>query len=401
MKFSSIFYSITFIFTLSSGIIFLAFLWLMDYDQENYTRDTKYSIVSRATLMHLNGLLSDNEYAEQIKDFAMPEVTEGRDEILAKATMLDTVQRDIGTGSILEYKRLHYLRLDFGDQTYLLVDDTYQPYRYVIIKAIFWLVFGILVATYVFVIRKIKPLRKLKRQIDRFAAGDLDVKNVSTGSDEISEVAEAFYNAVTQIKLLNSSRQLFLRNIMHELKTPITKGRITAEMIEKGKYQERLIGVFERLESLINEFATVERAASGFANLNTTLCLVRDIIDEALDIAMAESSSVSVDLRGEASVQADFKLLAIAFKNMIDNGLKYSSDRHVAIVAGFDAVRFITNGSPLENDLDYYTQPFTQGSNAKKSFGLGLYIVANIVKAHKFKFEYEYANGQNIFKIIF
>lgn len=64
---------------------------------------------------------------------------------------------------------------------------------------------------------------------------------------KISEVADAFYMAVMQIKKLNSSRQLFLRNIMHELKTPITKGRITAEMIQKDKYQERLINVFEKV----------------------------------------------------------------------------------------------------------------------------------------------------------
>ena len=84
-----------------------------------------------------------------------------------------------------------------------------------------------------------------------------------TGNDEISEVADAFYTAVMQIKKLNESRQLFLRNIMHELKTPITKGRITAEMIPEDKYQKRLISVFEKLEELINEFAAVEEATSG------------------------------------------------------------------------------------------------------------------------------------------
>ena len=81
-----------------------------------------------------------------------------------------------------------------------------------------------MLAAYIFVIYKIKPLRKLKRQIVKFANGELDgVQNVGNGKDEISEVSEAFYGAVCQIKALNDSRHLFLRNIMHELKNALSQ----------------------------------------------------------------------------------------------------------------------------------------------------------------------------------
>ena len=86
-----------------------------------------------------------------------------------------------------------------------------------------------MLAAYIFVIYKIKPLRKLKRQIVKFANGELDgVQNVGNGKDEISEVSEAFYGALPD-QGANDSRHLFLRNIMHELKTPITKGLIAAQ----------------------------------------------------------------------------------------------------------------------------------------------------------------------------
>lgn len=55
---------------------------------------------------------------------------------------------------------------------------------------------------------------------------------------------------------------------MHELKTPITKGLLTLEMIEDNKYKERLNGVFTRLEILINEFAAIEQITSGAAFIN-------------------------------------------------------------------------------------------------------------------------------------
>ncbi|EAI4414931.1 MULTISPECIES: ArsS family sensor histidine kinase [Campylobacter] len=401
MKFSSIFYTITLIFAIATTSIFLAFLWLMDYDKQNYTRElnTKYSVVARATLLYMSELIDENEYKSQIQNFEMPEIKNQKlkSEILTNASILEEISADIGSSAILFFKKRNYLKIVHKDTTLLLQDNNYQPYRYDIIKVIFGLVFFILLITYIFIIRKIKPLRKLKRQIDKFASGNLNIKNVSTGNDEISEVADAFYNAVMQIKSLNQSRQLFLRNIMHELKTPITKGRITAEMIEKTKNQERLINVFERLESLINEFAALERVTSGIAIENSKLYKIVDIIDEAADIAMAEKSLITINAIDDVSINGDFKLLSIAFKNMIDNGIKYSDDKHINITITNKNIKFITKGDKLEQELNYYIEPFTQGSNAKKSFGLGLYIVDNILKSHNLNLEYCYKNGLNIF----
>ena len=286
MKRSSVFYTITFIFALALTSIFLAFLWLMDYDKQNYARElnAKYSTIARNQLFLMSGIINEKEYERQTGDFKMPEITneQQKEEILANATVLEEISADIGSSAIMIYQNHHYLKVQHVDKILLLKDNDYQPYRYDIIKIIFLLVAIILLAAYVFVIRKLKPLRKLKRQIAKFAAGEIDeVQNVSSGNDEISEVAEAFYDAVSQIKNLNASRKLFLRNIMHELKTPITKGRLAAEMIEKSKNQERLVSVFIKLENLINEFAAVEQVTSNIALNNTKICRIDDIIDEA------------------------------------------------------------------------------------------------------------------------
>lgn len=399
MKFSSIFYSITFMFIFSLFCISSAFIWLMEYDKNNYTRElnTKYSIVAQSTLMKLNGFITQNEYEEQIKDFQMPEIFSSKEEIIKNANILQEIEKTIGTATILEYKNKHYLKLTHDEKEYLLHNDTYEPYRYLVIKIVYWLIFSVFMITYVFVIRKIKPLRKLKRQINKFAKGDLDIVNASVGKDEISEVSEAFYEAVLQIKRLGKSRQLFLRNIMHELKTPITKGRITAEMLEDNKYKDRLINVFERLEILINEFAAIEKISSGSSQINEIKCNVQDIIDEAVDMGMVEKNLIDFNIV-DISVQADFKLLSIAFKNLIDNALKYSN-KLLVNVKEEKIIEFNSPGKPLEKDLEYYTRPFTQGKNAKSSFGLGLYLVNSIIEAHEYKFYYVHEDGYNKFII--
>ncbi|WP_314069415.1 ArsS family sensor histidine kinase [Campylobacter showae] len=402
MKRSSVFYTITFIFALALTSIFLAFLWLMDYDKQNYARElnAKYSTIARNQLFLMSGIINEKEYERQTGDFKMPEITNERqkEEILANATVLEEISADIGSSAIMIYQNHHYLKVQHVDKVLLLKDNDYQPYRYDIIKIIFLLVAIILLAAYVFVIRKLKPLRKLKRQIAKFAAGEIDeVQNVSSGNDEISEVAEAFYDAVCQIKNLNASRKLFLRNIMHELKTPITKGRLAAEMIEKSKNQERLVSVFIKLENLINEFAAVEQVTSSIALNNTKICRIDDVIDEALDIAMVDPGQVTINKLEDVSLNADFKLLAIAAKNMIDNALKYSPNKHVNITITRESIKFINEGERLSKELRHYVEPFTKGESAQKSFGLGLYIVENIIKAHKLTLSYEYKNELNVF----
>ena len=402
MKRSSVFYTITFIFALALTSIFLAFLWLMDYDKQNYARElnAKYSTIARNQLFLMSGIINEKEYERQTGDFKMPEITneQQKEEILANATVLEEISADIGSSAIMIYQNHHYLKVQHVDKVLLLKDNDYQPYRYDIIKIIFSLVAIILLAAYVFVIRKLKPLRKLKRQIAKFAAGEIDeVQNVSSGNDEISEVAEAFYDAVCQIKNLNASRKLFLRNIMHELKTPITKGRLAAEMIEKSKNQERLVSVFIKLENLINEFAAVEQVTSSIALNNTKICRIDDIIDEALDIAMVDPGQVTISKLEDVNLNADFKLLAIAAKNMIDNALKYSPNKHVNITITRESIKFINEGERLSKELRHYVEPFTKGESAQKSFGLGLYIVENIIKAHKLTLIYEYKNGLNVF----
>ena len=402
MKRSSVFYTITFIFALALTSIFLAFLWLMDYDKQNYARElnAKYSTIARNQLFLMSGIINEKEYERQTGDFKMPEITneQQKEEILANATVLEEISADIGSSAIMIYQNHHYLKVQHVDKVLLLKDNDYQPYRYDIIKIIFSLVAIILLAAYVFVIRKLKPLRKLKRQIAKFAAGEIDeVQNVSSGNDEISEVAEAFYDAVSQIKNLNASRKLFLRNIMHELKTPITKGRLAAEMIEKSKNQERLVSVFIKLENLINEFAAVEQVTSNIALNNTKICRIDDIIDEALDIAMVDPGQVTISKLEDVNLNADFKLLAIAAKNMIDNALKYSPNKHVNITITRESIKFINEGERLSKELRHYVEPFTKGESAQKSFGLGLYIVENIIKAHKLTLGYEYKNGLNVF----
>ncbi len=397
----SIFYSITFISIISVVSIILAFIFLMDYDKQNYTEklNNKYTLVAKATLFHLNNFITEKELEKQVKNYNMKEVSDKKlkAKIIKKAKVLQKIVAKIGSTAILVYENNNYLLIEHEDTVLLLKDMDYQPYRYHTIRGIFALVLLIIITGYILTIRRIKPLRKLRREMDKFARGDLNISCASDGEDEISQVSNSFQNAVNQINKLNQSRQLFLRNIMHELKTPITKGRISVEMIENSKQKQRLITVFEKLELLINEFVSIEQITSGEGLRNIKPYRLSDIIDEAIDLAMLNTNQVSINIEKNLILNVDFRLFTTAIKNILDNGIKYSIDKKIVIDATYDKISFISQGAPLQDSLEHYIEPFTQNQISHKSFGLGLYIVANILKAHKLDFTYEYKDSHNYF----
>lgn len=217
------------------------------------------------------------------------------------------------------------------------------------------------------------------------------------GSDEIALIANELDTTQNKIRSLIESRTLFLRNIMHELKTPIAKGRIVSTMISDEKQKARFEGIFERLESLIGEFALIEEISSGNQYLEKKEYRLVDIIDGAVDLAMVDYESVICDIDTSIKLEVDYRLFGTAVKNLIDNAIKYSPDKKMEITVEGGEILFLNSGEPLKKPLSYYIEPFTKDHPTKDSFGLGLYIVDAILKEHGYVLAYERRDDRNCF----
>ena len=115
---------------------------------------------------------------------------------------------------------------------------------------------------------------------------------------------------------------------------------------------------------------------------------------------MIEPCCVTLQNPLDLSLNVDLKLFCVAVKNLIDNAVKYAADGKILIRLNAETMDFITLGEPLQKDFSYYKEAFVKGTNAKQSFGLGLYIVDNIAKAHGLKFTYYHKDGKNIFSFL-
>ena len=273
---------------------------------------------------------------------------------------------------------------------------------------ILWLVVDIvMVAFFIVVLKKLLRLRNLKNMIRR--AGEEDkfrLIEVET-NDEIGQIAGEFNTTMQKIDAIKQARALFLRNILHEFRNPIMKGRIMADMIaeilQDDKAGDRLKQIFIRLEMILGEVVKVEKLVSNEWELKTNKHRVIDIVDHSVDmLLLKDTSRIEVLADGEISVvEVDFELYATGVKNLIDNALKYSSDK-VFVSIDKNKICIISAGSELEPERLEFDRAFNRRVETSNSgLGLGLYIANQIFKKHGHALKYKHEDGKNIFMICF
>ena len=264
-----------------------------------------------------------------------------------------------------------------------------------VINACFILFFGI-------VLRKLWRLKNLKRAIMRFGE-EQDFKAMPIeAEDELGEIAREFNIAMEKIHLLKESRTLFLRNILHELKTPIMKGKIISQSLENAMKKEQLERAFERLESLLGEMVKIEKLSSNEWQLQKKEYRLVDICDHAMDLVMSETKRLHIKTEKSASlIEVDFELFATALKNLLDNALKHSTGIIDVTLCG-KSIKVCSKGEALPASRLDFTRPFnreTEGVTA--GLGLGLYIANAIIVKHGFSLHYDYEEACNCFEICF
>ena len=294
--------------------------------------------------------------------------------------------------------KLQRLILINNDRFKLILQNKNKPKYPIKRMIVFTMVFLLMVLLYFWVIRSLKPLSILKDKIKTFSEGNLEIECKSNKQDEIAEVANEFNHAVTMIRELLQSRQLFMRAIMHELKTPIAKGRLVSEMLDDERNKSRMHSIFERLNLLIDEFAKIEKITSKNFKLDTKPYKMSDLIEASIDLLMLENTKEQIELQitEDYETEVDFELFTLVIKNLLDNAIKYAFDKKVLVQINNHKIAIVNKGEKLNEPLENYFKPF---HTSKKGLGLGLYIVKSILDIHKKELIYEYEDEKNIFII--
>jgi len=399
--FIHVLFSVAIIILIATFLLFLS--W--NKDRQKIEEVKRYQLISITFISNLRQNPSDKKLEKlytnlKVSPVAYTKNAAVKKEIAAKGKTIFTGGSRIGQVRVFDVISKRYIYIQRMGYTLMLEDNKSKNYNFQYAITIGIFLISLLLLLYLAVLKKLYPLKRLHRQIQRFAMGDMQTKITYEYDDEIGKIAQSFDDAIVSIRELSTSKNLFMRNMMHELKTPITKGRIVADMLEDEETKEVLVRAFERMNELISELAELERVTTQSFEPEFEYVILGEIVHEAQELLMSQKKSVEISI-SDIALTTDKKLMALVFKNLLDNGIKYGNDKHVLLRTNHDIIEIVSKGERLKYPLSYYTEPFSQAEKRSSGFGLGLYIVHSILEKLRYKLEYTHSdNEENIFRLV-
>jgi len=275
--------------------------------------------------------------------------------------------------------------------------DMSEANTYYFVWFLFFTLFGGLVSMYVLLWRNLLPLKYLYNQIQLYGEGkELNI-STNNGKDEIALISNALFDALNKQHRLKTSRELFLRNMMHELKTPITKGKLIVELETPSPNITLLGKLFSRMEHLIHQMAQIEKM-HAFA-LNPHKVKLEILLITAMDNLLLEETHVSFS-GCNRSIDVDPILFTSALQNLLDNAVRHATTLPVLIECTHEKICVKNSGEPLKRPVEEALQAFVT-ERGDGGLGLGLYIAQSVCELHNFHLKYTYQEGIHTFCIEF
>ena len=291
------------------------------------------------------------------------------------------------------------IKIDYLDDSFVFKTPNEQNLNdKTILNILVFLDIFILLLIFLYILKLLNPLKTITNEIENFAKGNLSTRIDINSKDEIGILANSFNTMASSLENSIKTREELLRDIGHELRTPIAKGKFAIEKIDDFSQKELLKKIFLDLETLTNELIELEKL--NITKLNITNFDAETLIIESLGkLYLDDESKIEVNMIENFKISADLYYLSIAIKNLIDNALKYATSYPITIEVNKNRISILNKGEKLSKELEYYLKPFTQELSQRDGFGLGLSIVKKILDRHNFRITYEYKDHSNIFRI--
>lgn len=249
------------------------------------------------------------------------------------------------------------------------------------------------------------PVREAIRQFDRGIMGDeigtIEVK----GFDEIEELTDRFNQYVSKMEAIDKSRQEFVSNVSHELKTPLTSMKVLADsIVSMGEapvelYQEFMSDItneIDRETDIIEDLLAMVRMDRSGVNMNISNVNINELTEQILKRLKptAEKNDVEIVLESFRPITAevDEVKLSLAISNLIENGIKYNNPGgyvHISLNSDhqYFYIKVEDNGLGIPKDsLDMIFERFyrVDKSHSREigGTGLGLAITHMAVLMH-------------------
>ena len=196
----------------------------------------------------------------------------------------------------------------------------------------------------------INPLKNILKSINEIANGQLHQRVKINGNNEISQLGEAFNTMTEKLEQIDTSRQEFVSNVSHELKTPLSSIKVLSdsillqEDIPSEMYIEFLQDInseIDRMTEIVNNLLALVKLDFREAGLNITETDLNKMLDDILKrltpLADQKNISVSKEYLKSVVVEADEMKFSLAISNLVENAIKYTNpDGSVKVILDCD-----------------------------------------------------------------
>lgn len=251
-----------------------------------------------------------------------------------------------------------------------------------------------------------KPLTSVVNSIDRITDGYMNVGDNIKGYNEIVKISDSFNHMINRMQKLENSRQEFVSNVSHELKTPITSIKVLADSLLMQEdtpielYREFLLDITDEIErenKIINDLLSLVKLDKTAGDMNIAPININELLELILKrltpIAKKQNIEMIYESFRPVIAEIDEVKLSLAISNLIENAIKYNtSDGWVRVSLNADHKYFFIKvsdsgiGIPLEAQ-DYIFERFYRVDKARSretgGTGLGLAITKNVIQMHR------------------
>ena len=254
--------------------------------------------------------------------------------------------------------------------------------------------------------RMVRPIHKITGAIENVTEGySDDVLHVDTFT-ETRQLSEAFNKMLGRLKILDESREEFVSNVSHELKTPMTSMKVLADSlvaqdnVPVEMYQEFMQDIakeIDRENQIITDLLSLVKMDRSGQTMNIQTMNINDLLEQILKRLkpIAEKKNVEMVMESFRPVNAeiDETKFTLAVSNLVENAIKYNRENgwvHVSLNADhkyfYVKVEDSGIGIPEQDQAHIFERFYRVDKSHSREIGgtgLGLAIARNAVLVHR------------------
>ena len=252
----------------------------------------------------------------------------------------------------------------------------------------------------------LKPFDRITAAINDVKAGYTDKPIVGPNYLETEQIINAFNAMLRRMKVLDDSRQEFVSNVSHELKTPITSIKVLAdsllsqEDVPNEVYREFMTDIGEEIDredKIINDLLALvkmDKKASGLSITSVDVVSLTEVVLKRMrPIARKHNIDLTLESNRAITAEIDEVKISLVIMNLVENAIKYNKENGTVKVEldadhQYFSIKVIDTGIGIpEDSLDHIYERFYRVDKSRSreigGTGLGLSIARNAVLMHR------------------